>query len=289
MVTKHILPAVVTPLGEDGEIAQGTLRDLVRRLLRQGATGFYVGGSSGEFPLLSLSERQQSLEIVREETPKDTLLICHVGAPGTREAVALARHACAVGVDMVSAVPPTYYPYSAVEIEDYFLDIARAAGVPLLLYNVPALAGQSLSVDQIGKMLKKDEIAGVKFTSPDLFAFQRIRAMSIKKLVLIGHDELFLPALVCGADGGIGSVFNILLPTFADIARCYAAGDIEGAQARQSEASLIVGDLLKYGIFPSIKFVLSELGLPCGPCRKPFRPLDEEARAFLRNRVLPRI
>jgi N-acetylneuraminate lyase len=285
----HVLPALITPFDANNHVAEQTLRDLVRWHLREGATGFYVGGSSGEFLLLSLDERKRVVEIVREETDKDHLLICHVGAPRTEDAIALARHAEAAGVDMISSIPPIYYHYSFLEMESYFLQIAHSVSLPFLVYNIPALSNINLNTDQIGSLLRKDGIIGVKYTSYDLFSLQNIRAMNPDKLLLIGHDELFLPALTCRVNGGIGSAFNILLPKFVKIKECFASGEMDKAYGIQSEASLIIKDLLKFGIFPSLKFILSEMGFDCGPCRKPFCELGGDAKAFLKQEVIPRI
>ena len=65
--------------------------------------------------------------------------------------------------------------------------------------------------------------------------------------------------------------------------------DIAGAFSIQSAVSLIIKDLLRFGIFPSIKFILTEMGFDCGPCRRPFRELDGDAKALLKKEVIPRI
>lgn len=286
---KHVLPALITPFDANNRVYEKTLREIVRWHIREGATGFYVGGSSGEFLLLSTEERKRVVEIVREEANENHLLICHVGSPRTEDAIALARHAEAVGADVISTIPPIYYNFTFQDMEAYFLEVARSVSLPLLVYNVPALANINLNTDQLCSLLRREEIIGVKYTSYDLFSLQNIRAMYPDKLILIGHDELFLPAMVCQVNGGIGSAFNILLPKFVRMLERLAARDMPGAFAIQSDVSLIIKDLLRFGIFPSIKLILTEMGLDCGLCRRPFRELDGDAKAFLKKEVMPRI
>lgn len=104
--------ALVTPYTETGEVNYRELKKLVRRLIAEGIDGFYVGGSTAETFLLTESERKGILEAVLEENNGEKLVVSHVGAISTRQAVDFAQHAEAAGADAVSAISPFYYKFT---------------------------------------------------------------------------------------------------------------------------------------------------------------------------------
>ena len=107
---KGIIPALVTPFDDRGEVNTSSLRALVNKLIGEGVGGFYVCGSTGEGLLLEEQERKQILETVVEESNGSVPVIAHVGALSTKQAVRLAVHARECGADAVSSIPPLYYP-----------------------------------------------------------------------------------------------------------------------------------------------------------------------------------
>lgn len=102
----------------------------------------------------SLSEREQVLEIVAEEAKGKIKLIAHVGCVSTAESQQLAASAKRYGFDAVSAVTPFYYPFSFEEHCDHYRAIIDSAdGLPMVVYNIPALSGVKLTLDQINTLV----------------------------------------------------------------------------------------------------------------------------------------
>ena len=106
-----VIPAMVTAFDERGDFDPAVQRALVSRLLTQGAHGLFVGGTTGEFPHLTLEEREHLTELVATEVSGEVPIIVHVGTPRLPDAVRLAQHAARIGVQAVSTVPPHYYSY----------------------------------------------------------------------------------------------------------------------------------------------------------------------------------
>ena len=283
---RYILPALVTPFDSEGNLAEQVLRDLVRWNLKKGVSGFYVNGSTGEFLNLSIAERKRMLEIVFEEADENSLIISQVASPRFSETLELAEHAKSVGVDMISVVPPLYFPYREEEIRGYFTQIAHTVKLPLLIYHVPNLSHTSLNRAFFSSLLEDSLIAGVKFTSYDLYSLTLLRSDYPDKILFMGHDELFLPALTINIDGAIGSTFNIMADKFVAIRELYTAHRMQDAYELQAKVSYIVNVLLEEGIFPSIKYLLQRLGFACGTCRKPFMELSSAAMKRLDDEVL---
>lgn len=276
-----ILAAMLTPFEEDGSIAVDGIPPLVDFILAQGVHGLYVGGSTGECVLQSREERTLVLTELAACARGKCTLVAHVGAASTDDAVALAEVAAREGYVAVSAVPPYYYKYSFDDIVDYYGAIADAAGLPLIVYNIPALSGANLSTDQLLHLVNDERIGGMKYTATDLFQFAQLRRAAPEKSFYFGTDEMFLGAAAVGADGGIGSTYNLIGDVYVGIHSAVETGEIDAARRLQAKSNSLVEILLETGVMPGLKYALRRQGVPVGPCRRPFSPPAPAALAKL--------
>lgn len=163
-----VMAALLTPFDHQQQLDSESLRRLVRFNIGQGIDGLYVGGSTGEAFVQSLAEREQVLEIVAEEAKGKITLIAHVGTVSTAESQQLASAAKRYGFDAVSAVTPFYYPFSFEEHCDHYRAIIDSAdGLPMVVYNIPALSGVKLTLDQINTLVTLPGVSALKQTSGD--------------------------------------------------------------------------------------------------------------------------
>lgn len=143
------------------------------------------------------------MEIVAEEAKGKITLIAHVGCVSTAESQQLAMAAARVGFDAVSAVTPFYYPFSFEEHCDHYRAIIDSAeGLPMVVYNIPALSGVKLTLDQINTLVTLPGVGALKQTSGDLFQMEQIRREHPDLVLYNGYDEIFASGLLAGADGG---------------------------------------------------------------------------------------
>ena len=276
-----ILAAMLTPMRPDGSVAPEGVAPLVDYILSRGVRGLYASGSTGESVLQSGEERAEILTALAEHAKGKCTLIAHVGAASTREAATLARHVGDLGFDAVSAVPPFYYKHGFDEIADHYRAIADAAGLPLIIYNIPVLSGVDLSTEKLLELLQDDRIAGVKYTAQDLFQYGELRKAAPDKMFYFGTDEMFLAAAASGTDGGIGSTYNLIGDVYIGIEQAVAAGDLATARALQRKANDLIALLLKHGVMPGLKYAMNRIGVPVGPSREPFRALSAEGERVL--------
>lgn len=276
-----ILAAMLTPLDEEGAVSVDGIVPLVDHVLAHGVHGLYAGGSTGEAMLQSREERALLLTELAAYARDRCTLVAHVGAASTEDAVALAHLAAREGYHAVSAVPPYYYKHAFDDIRGYYKAIADAAGMPLIVYNIPVLSGANLSTDQLLRLLGDDEVGGMKYTAPDLFQFWQLRRAAPQKSFYFGTDEMFLGAAAIGADGGIGSTYNLIGDVYVGIHEAINAGDIETARRLQAKSCTLVEILLETGVMPGLKYALNRQGIPVGPCKRPFTPPVPAALAKL--------
>lgn len=275
---RGVMPALLTPFDAQQKIDKESLRRLVRFNIEQGVDGVYVGGSTGEAFIQSLAEREEVLEIVAEEGKGKITLIAHVGCVSTAESQQLAAAAKRYGFDAVSAVTPFYYPFSFEEHCDHYRAIIDSAdGLPMVVYNIPALSGVKLTLDQINMLVTLPGVGALKQTSGDLYQMEQIRRAHPDLVLYNGYDEIFASGLLAGADGGIGSTYNIMGWRYMGIAQALKEGDIAKAQQLQRECNKVIDLLIKVGVFRGLKTVLHYMDVVAVPlCRKPFAPVDEK-------------
>ncbi|QNC77499.1 N-acetylneuraminate lyase [Klebsiella quasipneumoniae] len=275
---RGVMAALLTPFDGQQKLDKESLRRLVRFNLRQGVDGLYVGGSTGEAFVQSGTERQEVLEIVAEEAKGKMTLIAHVGCVSTLESQQLARAAVGYGYDAVSAVTPFYYPFSFEEhCAHYQAIIESADGLPMVVYNIPALSGVKLTLDQINTLVTLRGVGALKQTSGDLFQMEQIRRAHPDLVLYNGYDEIFASGLLAGADGGIGSTYNIMGWRYQGMVAALKVGDVAKAQQLQCECNKVIDLLIKTGVFRGLKTVLHYMDVVSVPlCRKPFAPVDEK-------------
>lgn len=286
---KGLFVATVTPFDAQNRFSESALHALMERCLGQGADGFFLGGSSGECFLLSHEERVAVFRAAAAYRDRTTL-IAHVGAIATDEAVDFARQARGFGFQAVAATPPFYYGFGAREIAGYYHAIAQAAGMPVLIYNFPGNTHKPLDLSNAdtAALLRSGDILGVKHTNYDVFQLERIKTVNPDLLVFDGFDETMVAGLALGADGAIGSTFNIMLPEYRRIYDTFLGGDFRGARQLQTKANNVMEALCRVGLIPAVKYVLGRQGVAAGDPRRPFSPLnsaqrEEIDRAFAAN------
>ena len=279
---EKIFSALIIPMNDDESINEEALASLVYRELQDGVEGFYVCGSSGEGLLLSLEERKRVLEVVMKEAGDRVPVIAHVGTIRTADAAELAKHAQQAGVCAVSMIPPYYYHFSMEEITRYYKDILAAVpGLPGIIYNIPQFTGIEFSKQNAGELLSDPDIIGVKHTSQNLYSLERMHDAYPDKVLFNGFDEQFIGAYQMGATAAIGTTVNLFAPLFLEARALLLAGDNEGAHRVQKQINERVELMVSVGIFNATKYLWTLRGVPCGNCRRPFKPLTEQQRKIL--------
>jgi len=284
---RGILPALITPMTGDGvAVNYATLPKLADFFLSRGVDGFFVCGGSGEGLLLQAEERRKILEIVSEHTAGRATIIAHVGALATQDSQALAAHAESLRVDAIAAVPPVYFKVDDDALFDHYRLIAEAApNTPIWVYQIPSATGVDIDVRKMMRLLEIDNVAGIKYSSYNLYDMANILALPQDVNVLSGFDEVLMAALSMGAHGGIGSTYNVMPASFVRLYRTVQAGDWGEARILQRRINRVIQALLTAPMIAGVKIILTERGISCGAPRRPLSPLDEETKTALLRRL----
>lgn len=279
---RGILPALVSPVSEDGEVLVGETERLVKWQMSEGVNGFYICGSTGEGLLLKKETRKKLLEVVLDAVQGKVPVITHVGAIDLPTTLELAVHAREAGAAAVSSIPPIYFQYGEREVIEYYKQIAAAAEIPLVMYGV-GLANTKLTVSLVEELMKVENIIGIKWTYPDYYSMGLLKNINGGNInVINGPDEMLICGLAIGADAGIGTTYNVMPGLFVKLYDAYQNGRVEEAKTLQQTINRVITVLIKYHAIASTKELLCHMGFEVGRCTKPLRRLTaEEHDAFL--------
>lgn len=275
-----VLPAIVTPVDENGEFASEVFERLLAHVYEAGSHGVYVCGQTGEGLLQSVAMRQQVAEAAVKGSPKDKLVIIHVGAARLPDAIQLARHAEHMGASAVSSLPPAGH-YTFAKLQRYYQELAGASGLPFLVYYFPKLCQAIATLDQILELCEIPHVVGLKFTDYDLYKLQQIDRGG--KVIFSGRDEVFAAGMLMGADGGIGSFYNLIPELFLRVYQCARAGQWEEARRAQNQINELIRIVLRFPVVAAIKTLLKWRGFDCGHCLAPRKNLTASGQSQLRE------
>ncbi|HEM6016190.1 TPA: dihydrodipicolinate synthase family protein [Streptococcus suis] len=275
-----IIPAFYACYDEAGEISSERVKALVQYFIDKGVQGLYVNGSSGECIYQSVADRKQILEAVMEVAKGKLTIINHVACNNLKDSVELARHSEELGVDAIAAIPPIYFRLPEYSIAAYWNGISAAApDTDFIIYNIPQLAGVSLTPSLYKEMLKNPRVVGVKNSSMPVQDIDTFVSLGGEDYVVFnGPDEQFLGGRLMGAKGGIGGTYGAMPELFLRLNQLIADKDLETARQLQATINTIIGKLVSgHGhMYAVIKEVIRiNDGLDIGSVREPLTALTE--------------
>ncbi|WP_047866670.1 dihydrodipicolinate synthase family protein [Rubrobacter aplysinae] len=283
-----IMPAMITPFDERGEIDPEATETVVERSISAGVDGLSILGSTGEFPHLEFEERRGFAERVIGLVNGRVKVVVGVGSASTREAEELARHAGDAGADATLCVPPFYFKLGERALFEHFSAVSRAADVPMLVYNFPLLTGVEISPEFVSRLATElPNAAGLKDTVTEhthtLGVLNEVKPTEPDFSVLVGFEEQILPNLLAGGDGAISGLANVAPELFVGLVRSFREGDLEDAADRHRRILALLGlGGLSDPVVGAVKAAMQRLGIAVSPAvRGPALPLPRDSYAEL--------
>lgn len=280
-----LVAATHTPFHPDGRLNLDAVEPQASHLDRQGVHTVFIGGSTGESHSLALDERlalsRRWFEVTRGSRQR---VVVHVGANALEDARRLAADAEQRGATAISALAPSYFkPRDLRALVDSAAHVAAAApATPFYFYDIPALTGVHFPMPAFLDLARDriPNLAGLKFTNPDLAAYQLcLRADAGRWDVLWGTDETLLAALALGATGAVGSTYNFAAPIYHRLRQAFDNGRLDLAREEQFRSVRLVQTLARPGYFGAAKALMEMLGVPVGPARLPLsNPTPDQLR-----------
>ncbi len=278
-----VATALITPF-LNGEIDYTALEALIENQIASGVSALLVSGTTGEGSTLSVKEYHDltafSKKCIRGRVP----LLSGCGSNCTSRALEMARAVCEGGADAILAVTPYYNKTNDRGILAHYRAIADASTRPLILYNVPARTGFTLTLEHCRELSAHPNIVAIKEASNDLSLTEQIVSECGDRLdVYTGNDNRTVASMKLGARGVISVVSNVLPRAMAELCRLCSTG--EWKQAHQKERALLPQmNALFCEVNPiPVKYVASRKGLCQAEYRLPLAPPSAASAKLLQE------
>ncbi|MDO5053307.1 MAG: 4-hydroxy-tetrahydrodipicolinate synthase [Pseudoclavibacter sp.] len=226
----QVLVALVTPMTADGEVAWADVERHMDEVIRAGADGIVVSGTTGETSTLTDAEKIRLVRVGKEVAAGRARIITGGPSNETAHAIQLARQSARAGADGVMAVTPYYNKPTQAGILTHFRMVADASDLPMILYDIPGRAGVPIRYETILRAAKHPNIVAVKDAKGDLSEVSRVLNQS-DLLYFAGDDANALPTLAIGGTGLIGVTANIAAAPYRTIVDAVNRGDLPAATA----------------------------------------------------------
>ncbi|MFC9177195.1 4-hydroxy-tetrahydrodipicolinate synthase family protein [Streptomyces sp. NPDC057107] len=272
------LCAMITPFTATGALDLDAARAHAAQLVADGCDGLVLSGTTGESPTTSDAEKSGLLRAVRAEVGAGVPLLSGVGSADTAHAVRLAREAEEAGADGLLVVPPYYSQPPQAAVETYFLRIAEATGVPLMLYDIPGRTGVRIAPETLLRLADHPRIVAVKDCAYDLLGSTKVLART-SLAYYSGCEELNLPLYALGGAGYVSTVANVAPRQMRAPLDAFDLGRTDEA-ARLNGLTVRLAELMMAGGLPGT--VTVKALLDAGPVREPLQPAGREAVDGLR-------
>lgn len=281
------MPAVVTPFDDGGALDERLLQDNLELLMEKGATGFIVGGCTGEFWAMTAEERAHLFKMSTKIVAGRATVIAGVGAITPRDVVKLTQSAQDAGCDGVLILPPYFNKITDDEIVDHFEQVGSETDLPIMVYNIPQAAVNAVSPALASRLADLDSIVAIKESAGDWNNYYATAlAVQDRIRVFCGPSSVYgVPAMLMGADGLIDCFPNVWAPGGLDIYYAVKNGDLDQARELQKLGVRLTTLFTSEGrtLYPATKAAMEILGLPGGKLRLPMKPLGGEQYAGLRR------
>lgn len=207
--------ASLTPLNKDYSINHEVYFNHCNKLLKQGADGIAIFGTTGEASLLSVDSKIELMHFLADKGFDSSNLLPGTGMSSLMETIKLTT--CASNLQMAGAliVPSFYYNNPTDQgVIDYYSKIIESINnkeFKILLYHIPQISGVPISFNIIESLIHKypNNVIGIKDSANDLNHMIKTIKNFPDFCVFSGSDSLALSTMREGAAGAITATANI--------------------------------------------------------------------------------
>ena len=255
-------PPLVTPF-RNGELDYETYARLIERQIQEGSHGIVVNGTTGEPSTLTVQERNRLVDVAVKAVHGRIPVVAATGSQSHAESIELTLAAEKAGAAAVLVVTPYFIRPPQRGLVEYYLNVGRRTGLPLLIYHIPGRAAVDLKAETIAQIADGlPTLVGIKHAANDLgLVTALLTKLGPEFRVFVGLEELSFPMLAIGASGLMNAIGNLAPRRIADLYRFVAEGDLE--EARRLHDSLFeLSQAIFFDTNPiPLKYMMMRMGL----------------------------
>jgi 4-hydroxy-tetrahydrodipicolinate synthase len=281
-----MIPALPTPMNADNSIDYSGLKQLIEHLIDGGMNGLLVGGSTGEYSLMSMEERKELIKFVCEISNGRLPVMAGTGCHQTADTIELTNYAAEVGADCALVINPYYMTTSKQGIIEHYKAVAENSSIGIVIYHYPDATGVTLEPELIYEISQIDGIVGIKNTADGIHTSKLITLTKDNQnfSVLTGFEHLILPTLALGGHGAIGVVHNLVPRKLAELYNLIVNENNLKEATKLNQELLELYNVLEEETIPgTVKAGLEVLGLSGGPSRLPLVSASEQFKVKIKT------
>lgn len=229
-----MIPAMVTPFTDDGELDLDATQSLANHLVENGADGLVVTGTTGETSTLTDDENIKVFDAVVEAVRGRAKVLAGTGMNDTAHSAHLSKRAEIAGVDGILLVTPYYNKPNQAGIQAHFEYVASATDLPIMMYDIPGRSVMAIEPETIIALAKHPNIVALKDAKSDYQSTTLVLA-NTDLTVYSGDDGLTLPLMAAGAAGVVSVSGHVAPRTFRELVDAANAGDFATARQKHFE------------------------------------------------------
>lgn len=274
---------MVTPTTDDlSNVDTESLASFTMSLVEGGSHVLFPCGSLGEFSSLSREQRSVVIKTVVDHAA-DVPVLAGCGGTSYDEVDQLIEDAAVAGADAAVVVTPYYLNDGDDGLIDFYNRIIENSALPIILYNIPSLAGVQLSVQAVVELASNDEVIGVKDSTGDIIYHQRlVESTPDSFLVLQGMAELAISSLDLGADGFVAGPANVYPDALSAVYEDFRQGNRQRAvELWQNVSNPIVAATKPLPTATGLKYLLQCRDRGVGDPLPPLSPPSQQDRQRL--------
>lgn len=277
--------ALVTPLTDTG-INFAAFETLIEYQIDNGIDALVVCGTTGEASTMTHDEKNSAIEFVVKQTAGRVPVIAGTGTNNTASSVQASIEAADLGADALLAVSPYYNKCTDEGLVRHFYAIADAAGLPLIVYNIPGRTGINISPAVMKELAQHDSIVGVKEASGNINQIAEIARLCPGFDLYSGNDDHVVPLLSLGGIGVISVVSNLMPQMTHDMVASYLRGDTAKALELQLKLNALVKVLFCEVNPIPVKMALNMIGIDAGLPRLPLTEMSADKIPLLKKELI---
>jgi len=272
------ITALITPF-KQGKVDGEALQKLVEWQIDQGTHGLVPCGTTGESPTLTPEEHKRVIELCIEAAGRRVPVIAGTGSNCTAEAIDFTRHAKDAGADGALVVTPYYNKPTQEGLYLHFKAINDCTDIPVIIYNIPGRSIVDMSVETMARLVKLNNIVGVKDATANMARASQQRAALGKDFIqLSGEDATALGFMAHGGHGCISVTANVAPALCAEFQLACLGGNFKRALELQDQLMPLHDALFVESNPGPVKYAAEKLGLCRAETRLPLAPLTPASK-----------
>ncbi len=287
-IPEGVIVAMLTPFDDNGKINEIEVRRFVDFLIEKGVDGLFPVASSGEYTHMDMGERKFLIDVVVDQARGRVPVIPGTGATCYHKSIELATYAIEKGCSAIVLHGPYFFKNTQEVVEGHLKKVAQSVDIPIFLYNIPFFANE-VTPQMAENLCNMPNVVGIKDSSGNMVNIMNLLEMTRKVdpdfRVLVGAEEIMLPALLMGGRGCMTATAGIMPEFVTSMYDNFKNGNIQLAYNLQFALLPLIREMKSVNFPQGFKEALDLRNIKVGPPMMNYPPSDLEKISDLKTRL----